>query len=476
MELVYWHSVFLKALSANYKMRVILVNQGKSRGGEKFTQASRLSPALDISLMSKPARIGRAKSLCWRVINLTTWAWLGAMLAAAWRRASAREKCYRIKKDDEDVIFLCRVPPKIIAYQQHASALCISTVAGLTGSPSTSMKHHALFRLAIPLLAAALAACGGGGADATATTPGTTTTTSNSTALAAGYKQVKWASNLTVTYPTDCSMTITTDGQPNHAINAYYLEPINIDPNYSTQVAITPNSHMPLTIRPYIPLADNKPVTFNTCPTKAATTTATTGGNIGIMISGPALFNATEGQLNGPAALTDNVTYTGLTYKNGASTGITATASFLDNCNGHPAPRAMGDTYHYHGLPSCVTAQVDTAGGPSHLIGVAADGFPIYGDKDINGATVTLVQLDTCNGITSATPEFPNGVYHYVLPYGVTGFQSSLQCYSGTVTKAQVASLQSPGMCQTPPPALAAWQVPTGMPSANRQRLKLLKG
>jgi hypothetical protein len=143
MELVYWHSVFLKALSANYKMRVILVNQGKSRGGEKFTQASRLSPALDISLMSKPARIGRAKSLCWRVINLTTWAWLGAMLAAAWRRASAREKCYRIKKDDEDVIFLCRVPPKIIAYQQHASALCISTVAGLTGSPSTSMKHHA---------------------------------------------------------------------------------------------------------------------------------------------------------------------------------------------------------------------------------------------------------------------------------------------------------------------------------------------
>jgi hypothetical protein len=40
------------------------------------------------------------------------------------------------------------------------------------------------------------------------------------------------------------------------------------------------------------------------CGTDAtATTTATTGGNIGIMISGPALFNAAEGQLNGPAAL-----------------------------------------------------------------------------------------------------------------------------------------------------------------------------
>jgi hypothetical protein len=41
MELVYWHSVFLKALSTNYKMRVILVNQGKSRGG-----AAKHSPKL----------------------------------------------------------------------------------------------------------------------------------------------------------------------------------------------------------------------------------------------------------------------------------------------------------------------------------------------------------------------------------------------------------------------------------------------
>jgi YHYH protein len=232
------------------------------------------------------------------------------------------------------------------------------------------------------------------------------------------------------------------------------LAPVNIDPNYSTQVATTPN----------------------TCPTKAAATTATTGGNIGIIISGPALFNATEGQLSGPAALTDNVTYTGLTYKNGVSTGITATASFLDSCNGHPAPRAVGDTYHYHGLPSCVTAQVDTVDGTSHLIGVAADGYPIYGDKDINGATVTLAQLDACNGITSATPEFPGGVYHYVLSSGVTGFQSSLQCYSGSVTTRQVASLQSPGICQVPPSALAAWQVLPSMTGVNRQRLKVLKG
>ena len=333
--------------------------------------------------------------------------------------------------------------------------------------------------LTVPLLLVSLSACGGGGSDTTGVAVTTVTpvavtpVVSTSTALAAGYKQAKWGVNVSVTYPTDCTMTITSDGQPNHPINAYYLEPVNIDPNYTIQVATTPNSRMALTIRPYIALADSRPVTFNTCPTKAAATTATTGGNIGVMISGSALFNATEGQLNGPAALTDNVSYTGLIYKNGVSTGTTATASFLDTCNGHPSPRAAGDTYHYHGLPNCVTSQVDTAGGPSHLIGVAADGFPIYGSRDINGSVVAVSQLDACNGITSPTPEFPGGVYHYVLPEGVTGFQSSLRCYAGTVTKAQVASLQSGGICQAPSTALAAWQLPPGVANANRRRVKL---
>ena len=362
-------------------------------------------------------------------------------------------------------------------------------LARTTGHLDPLMKHRLTFRLASPIIAATLAACGGGSTSTTATTATTTpatttaatttaTTTSiasSSTSLAAGYKQAKWSSKVTVTYPTTCSMTITSDGQPNHTIDAYYLEPVNIDPAYSTQVATAPKSGMALTIRPYIALPATNIVTFNTCPTKAATTTATTGGNIGVMISGPALFNATEGQTNGPAALTDNVTYTGLTYKNGVSTGVTATASFIDSCNGHPSPRAAGDTYHYHGLPSCVTAQVDVPGGPSHLIGVAADGFPIYGGRDINGAVITLSQLDACNGITSATPEFPNGVYHYVLPEGVTSFQSSLTCYSGTVTKAQVASLQTQGICTTPSTA-RAWRqlLPSALlASVTRRSLKV---
>jgi hypothetical protein len=238
-------------------------------------------------------------------------------------------------------------------------------------------------------------------------------------------------------------MTITSDGQPNHAIDKYYLEPpIG---TYTTVVAHASQSGMALVVVPYSVGAGNQPVTFNTCPSKAATTTATTGGGIGLMISGPALFNATEGQNGKAAALSDNVSYSFTD-----STGTARTAKFIDDCNGHPTPNLAGNTYHYHGLSSCITAQVDSAGGPSHLIGVAADGFPIYGGRDISGNVITLAQLDECNGITSATPEFPNGVYHYVLPEGVTSYQSSLRCYSGTAPAKPIAALQAAGVCSVP--------------------------
>ena len=101
---------------------------------------------------------------------------------------------------------------------------------------------------------------------------------------------------------------------------------------------------------------------------------------------------------------------------------------------------------------------MDTSGGPSHLIGIAADGFPIYGGRDINGKVISVSQLDACNGITSPTPEFPNGVYHYVLPEGVTDKQSSLNCYAGTVGSAMALAIaQSTSICSVArtPPVLA---------------------
>ena len=112
------------------------------------------------------------------------------------------------------------------------------------------------------------------------------------------------------------------------------------------------------------------------------------------MISGAALFNPYEGD-GATVATASN-----FTVKNAAGEDV----AFLDSCNGHPNP--MG-AYHYHAVPPCVTALVDETGGPSHLIGVAFDGYPIYGPFDTDGNELTAADFDECNGITSPTPGFP---------------------------------------------------------------------
>lgn len=301
------------------------------------------------------------------------------------------------------------------------------------------MKSHYFSILGLTVVACLVTACGGGSGSSSSTTsaastsltvtPVTSSTSSNS--LNAVYKKVAWQSGVTVSFPTDCTMTYTSNGAPSHATDAYYLEPVK-DVGGSV-VATTAVSGMPLATAAYAVSTKSMTQTFNTCPVKAATTTATSGGAIGWMISGSALFNATEGNNDVVPALTDNVSYTFTDSSN-----ISRTAKFLDSCNGHPTP--LLNTYHYHGLPACVTALVDASAGASHIIGVANDGFPIYGNKDINGSAVGLSQLDACNGITSATTEFPSGVYHYVLPEGVTSLRSSMGCYAGTVSTATIAA------------------------------------
>ena len=99
------------------------------------------------------------------------------------------------------------------------------------------------------------------------------------------------------------------------------------------------------------------------------------------------------------------------------------------------------------GLPTCITSVVDGSSGPSHLIGLAFDGFPIYGDRDATGQKVTASQLDACNGITSPTPEFPEGIYHYVL-LPTADASSSIKCFTGIVD----TSLLSMGGMHAPRP------------------------
>ena len=262
--------------------------------------------------------------------------------------------------------------------------------------------------------------------------PTTTTTTTTTNAYASAYQSAKFnngtTGNMTVSFPSSCSMTVTGTGVP-YQHQAYYLVPYA---SGGTVVATTA-SGIQLEVAPYAGSGLSTTIktisaTFNTCPTKATSATATGMGAIGLMFSGTILFNPYEA--TSTVALGDNASYT---FASTACGGSTCTASFLDPCNQHTAGGSGGSTWHFHGVPTCWTSVVDGASGPSHIIGIALDGYPIYGGYDINGNAVSVASLDACNGITSATPEFPSGAYHYVLPVGVTTKQSSINCYTGTV-------------------------------------------
>ena len=291
-----------------------------------------------------------------------------------------------------------------------------------------------------PVLLAAsllLTSCGGGGSAATATTTTTSSGSGSSTTsiYATAYKTVTWASGVTVAFPSACSMTVSASGVP-PAHDAYYLAPVTS----GQAVVATTASGIQLGVMAYSSLSAAKAIsaTLNICPTKASTTTATSMGAIGIITSGEALFNAYEA--TGTVATGDNVSYT---FTQG---GVSYTASFIDGCDSHAAANMGGSSWHYHGNPTCWTPTVDGVGA-SHIIGIALDGFPIYGGRDINGALIDASTLDSCNGITSVTPEFPTGAYHYVLPVDSKGAplttrQSSIGCYAGTASASLVAAMK----------------------------------
>jgi hypothetical protein len=274
----------------------------------------------------------------------------------------------------------------------------------------------------------------------------TATTTSSTNAYATAYASAKFndgsSGTMTVSFPSECSMTVTGTGFP-YQHQTYYLTPVM---NGGTVVATTP-SGIQLGVSPYAGSGLSTSVgaikaTFNTCPTKATSTTATQGGAIGLMFSGTVLFDAYEA--TSTVALGDNASYT---FTSG---GTSYTAYFLDPCNQHTANGGgSSSTWHYHGVPTCWTSVVDGTSGPSHIIGIALDGYPIYGGYDANGKAVDPSTLDACNGITSATPEFPDGAYHYVLPINTTTKQSSINCYTGTVSATLSAQMQKLG-CKMP--------------------------
>ena len=126
----------------------------------------------------------------------------------------------------------------------------------------------------------------------------------------------------------------------------------------------------------------------------------------------------------------------------------------LDTENAHVQPNGA---YHYHGIPHALLSRLSGGRPALTLLGWAADGFPIYGPwgYDQPGDSTSELRklkssyqlkrgerpatggqpggkydgifeedfvyvagsgdLDDCSGRFGVTPEFPDGIYHYVL-------------------------------------------------------------
>lgn len=230
---------------------------------------------------------------------------------------------------------------------------------------------------------------------------------------ATAVQRAHWTGNVKVTVANG-SFRFRSNGVPKSGTNAEYAVP-----NPGVVVPNETNSHVAPAAEVIKPQHYNFKITTN--PKRAKKVTSIFTGPVGVMINGALVFNPYEGD-GETVAMASN-----FTLRDAQGNEV----PFLDECNGHPSPGPVY-AYHYHGLPPCVTSLVDRKNGPSHLIGVAFDGFPIYGDRDINGKQIKASQLDRCNGITSPTPEFPQGIYHYVL-LNVASAQSSIDCFRGEV-------------------------------------------
>jgi hypothetical protein len=243
--------------------------------------------------------------------------------------------------------------------------------------------------------------------DGATTTAQETTTTSaaNVPSLQTALENGVWTDNVSFAFDAD-TYTINSDGVPSHEVPDQWAVP-NDPVNISADNAMVLSG---------LVAAQDYSFELPLNPVYSETATETSLGTIGLMVSGAALFNPYEG--GGGIALDGNFNLDGV--------------FFIDACNGHPQQTGA---YHYHGIPYCITDAVDVVGEHSTMIGVLFDGFPIYGPNDVGG--IAASSLDECSGHTGATPEFPDGIYHYHLtetaPYSVT-------CYHGEVADGLLAA------------------------------------
>jgi hypothetical protein len=146
---------------------------------------------------------------------------------------------------------------------------------------------------------------------------------------------------------------------------------------------------------------------------KVAAEPSCMGGEVGVLLTGVALFNGFDA--NGADAVAHEV---------------------QDDCNGHPQ---MEGVYHYHSQSSCVT---DNKPGEGHspLVGYALDGFGIYGHHGESGEVLTNEDLDECHGHTHTIQwnnNNPTELFHYHSTYE---FPYTVSCFRGEPAAMMVVS------------------------------------
>ncbi len=181
---------------------------------------------------------------------------------------------------------------------------------------------------------------------------------------------------VTVSFDGD-EITIDSNGIPNHTspyweeTNALYIEPI-------VAVALTPGR---------IGGDRSFSLTVPSAPELAAFSTATGLGPIGISVTGVPIFNDTEGP-NRP--IEEQIVET------------------FDYAGAHNGPSG----YHYHIEAYDVSENTVLSHDDEKLVGIMADGFLIYGRREMDGSYPT--DLDESGGHFGVTPH-SNGeeIYHY---------------------------------------------------------------
>lgn len=226
----------------------------------------------------------------------------------------------------------------------------------------------------------------------------TTTPTSSATTSLETFKKIYGATDV---YIEGNFAIIKTNGLPDHK-SPYYK-----DTQWSTtQYEAYNGTNTKFKINPNRIASQNFVFKIPINPTKAATSSATPLGAIGVSLNGVPFYN----QYAAP------------------NTPLTTEIDSFDQFEGHPQ---LTGQYHYHLEPTYLTSKK----GKDALLGFLLDGFPVYGPLE-KGKTVVNADLDSYHGHTHATTEYPNGIYHYHItstdPYiNGNGFYGT----AGTVTK-----------------------------------------